>query len=372
MTDHLHTHTVTPSMSWQGPQGECPWCRAAAADDRAAEMAECYALHAGYEAGQKDAATPAPQGEAQPVAALVEVDRTPVCSKCWYYVDPTGGCMCGRKPLGEMMAEAHPSPAPEAGDLISRAASEAIDRAIARLQKLHEAAGRPEWDRIVAEEMRTALRALPAPVSAVDVSETASDKHQSDLASAEAQQATVSAGTVKPLVWEEYGECFSWKAPLFGAILVKRHWKGHWVVVWSTPGYSEVFVPGHFDRPEDAKAAAEARIITAIETPVSAWQGIDPSQAALDVLAERQRQISEEGWTPEHDDDHDRGELAAAAATYALSAAACCTVPHWRTWPFQGHWWKTTDDRRDLVKSGALILAEIERLDRAATEGGDV
>ena len=78
----------------------------------------------------------------------------------------------------------------------------------------------------------------------------------------------VSAGAVKPLVWEEYGECFSWKAPLFGAILVKRHWKGHWVVVWSTPGYSEVFVPGHFDRPEDAKAAAEARILSSIETAV--------------------------------------------------------------------------------------------------------
>ena len=29
MTDPLHTHAVTPSMSWQGPQGECPWCRAA-------------------------------------------------------------------------------------------------------------------------------------------------------------------------------------------------------------------------------------------------------------------------------------------------------------------------------------------------------
>ena len=28
MTDSMHTHIVTPSMSWQGPQGECPWCRA--------------------------------------------------------------------------------------------------------------------------------------------------------------------------------------------------------------------------------------------------------------------------------------------------------------------------------------------------------
>jgi hypothetical protein len=29
-------------------------------------------------------------------------------------------------------------------------------------------------------------------------------------------------------------------------------------------------------------------------------------------------------------------------------------------------WWKPTNRRRDLVKAGALILAEIERLDRAA------
>src|SRR6185369_13587313 len=37
------------------------------------------------------------------------------------------------------------------------------------------------------------------------------------------------------------------------------------------------------------------------------------TQAARDVLAERQRQIEKEGWTPEHDDQlHGLGELAAA------------------------------------------------------------
>lgn len=91
------------------------------------------------------------------------------------------------------------------------------------------------------------------------------------------------------------------------------------------------------------------------------------TQAARDVLAERQRQISVEGWTAEHDDQHIDGEIAAAAATYAMSAANCIVEqPFYRTWPWRNSWWKPSTTRRDLVKAGALILAEIERLDRAA------
>lgn len=33
-------------------------------------------------------------------------------------------------------------------------------------------------------------------------------------------------------------------------------------------------------------------------------------------------------------------------------------------------WWKPTNRRRDLVKAAALILAEIERLDRKDTPNG--
>ncbi len=40
------------------------------------------------------------------------------------------------------------------------------------------------------------------------------------------------------------------------------------------------------------------------------------SQAAQDVLAERQRQVEKEGWTPGHDDEHTDGSLAFAAACY--------------------------------------------------------
>lgn len=94
------------------------------------------------------------------------------------------------------------------------------------------------------------------------------------------------------------------------------------------------------------------------------------TQAARDVLAERQRQISAEGWTPEHDDEHDTGQMAAAASCYALLAEAGPHLASQRArpahWPWSLKWWKPGGTRRMLVKAGALILAEIERLDRAA------
>ena len=99
--------------------------------------------------------------------------------------------------------------------------------------------------------------------------------------------------------------------------------------------------------------------------------------AATDILAERQRQVSAEGWTPAHDDQHKNNDLAFAASCYAFHAAAASwdleddgipydSHPAPKQWPWDSSWWKPTDARRDLVKAGALILAEIERLDRAA------
>lgn len=90
------------------------------------------------------------------------------------------------------------------------------------------------------------------------------------------------------------------------------------------------------------------------------------SPALRDVAAERQRQITAEGWTPEHDDEHENGQLAAAAACYALFANMQVTTP--APWPWSLNWWKQSGQRRDLVKAGALILAEIERIDRSHKE----
>jgi hypothetical protein len=91
------------------------------------------------------------------------------------------------------------------------------------------------------------------------------------------------------------------------------------------------------------------------------------TKAAQDVLAERQRQISAEGWTPEHDDAHNNGELALAAGKYAGAAGGWTSLVGW---PWSQHWWKPGTPRRMLVKAGALILAEIERLDRKAGTSG--
>ncbi|MGS2975465.1 ead/Ea22-like family protein [Escherichia coli] len=90
--------------------------------------------------------------------------------------------------------------------------------------------------------------------------------------------------------------------------------------------------------------------------------------AILDVIAERQRQQSVEGWTPEHDNAYQNSELADAAACYAIHAhnQGFSTPAHW---PWSPDWWKQSGARRDLVKAGALILAEIERIDRAAGIG---
>lgn len=98
------------------------------------------------------------------------------------------------------------------------------------------------------------------------------------------------------------------------------------------------------------------------------------TKAECDVLDERRRQQEIEGWTHEHDDQHKNGEMPRAAGLYAISAGFAskylegetktCPVPD--GWPWAPEWWKPTNARRDLVKAGALILAEIERLDRAA------
>lgn len=84
----------------------------------------------------------------------------------------------------------------------------------------------------------------------------------------------------------------------------------------------------------------------------------------LEIEQERIRQQEQEGWTQEHDDAHTDGELAQAAATYALIGSnkpLSCATP---LWPWAPEWLKLTNRRRVLIKAAALIVAEIERLDR--------
>ena len=92
------------------------------------------------------------------------------------------------------------------------------------------------------------------------------------------------------------------------------------------------------------------------------------------IAAERQRQIEVEGWTAEHDAEHRGGDLTEAAICYAIAAASqargynsatSMRVPHMdrMRWPWDGPAWKPSEDPiRNLTKAGALIAAEIDRL----------
>ena len=97
------------------------------------------------------------------------------------------------------------------------------------------------------------------------------------------------------------------------------------------------------------------------------------------ISAERARQVSEEGWTPEHDDEHGSGELAMAACCYASPGRIFVRhdfargVSFGDPWPWGTRWDKrppqdcTAQERiRALSKAGALIAAEIDRLVRAS------
>ncbi|MFU7440439.1 hypothetical protein ACM730_14075 [Pseudomonas aeruginosa] len=107
-------------------------------------------------------------------------------------------------------------------------------------------------------------------------------------------------------------------------------------------------------------------VASALRRLLAAEPGTEVPQAWLDVQAERRRQITAEGWTPYHDDLYCAAELPRAAAAYILSGAND-EAP--AIWPFVAKWWKPRDARANYVRAGALILAEIERLDRAAAPG---
>lgn len=100
--------------------------------------------------------------------------------------------------------------------------------------------------------------------------------------------------------------------------------------------------------------------------------------AIKSVLAERQRQVDEEGWTALHDDEHAYGELSRAAAVYCLCSdkppvpGDVSEVHQSRKWDFNilkaiwpsGWVFNPKDRRSNLIRAAALILAEIERQDR--------
>ena len=123
-----------------------------------------------------------------------------------------------------------------------------------------------------------------------------------------------------------------------------------------------------FDRSEEKSEALQQRL-TVAEQRAGELERLIDSGAARDVLSERRRQIMEEHRLPSDDDDYTLGQLAWAASGYAAGStpshqAGGTLQP--TNWPWAPRWWKPGAPRQMLIKSGALILAEIERIDRAA------
>jgi hypothetical protein len=103
------------------------------------------------------------------------------------------------------------------------------------------------------------------------------------------------------------------------------------------------------------------------------------------IFGERNRQMNAEGWTPEHDDEHKLGELALAAVAYAspfpvkvkgpiIRPGHIFSEPTWvDPWPWDAQFDKREKHSRirKLEIAGALIAAEIDRLERAETRGAE-
>ncbi len=101
------------------------------------------------------------------------------------------------------------------------------------------------------------------------------------------------------------------------------------------------------------------------------------------IAAERERQISKEGWDASRDDDYIFDDLAVAASCYAQpdykrvywELDGISQSP--KDWPWEDSWWKpskdaTADGRlRELAKAGALIAAEIDRIMRCKEASHD-
>ena len=90
------------------------------------------------------------------------------------------------------------------------------------------------------------------------------------------------------------------------------------------------------------------------------------------LAAERYRQVHEEGYTAEHDAQHDPNDLPWAA--WSLLDAAVADGPVTdppKMWPWDADSWKPEHSQmRRLVIAGALIIAEIDRRLRADRENG--
>lgn len=160
------------------------------------------------------------------------------------------------------------------------------------------------------------------------------------------------------------------------AALPEGYTEGPWTCndmgdVRDAAGYTVLAGPGYPTRnarlialaPE--MAAMLVRCREALSAAEERGRSEERGAGVASIAAERQRQREVEGWTPEHDRRHGDFQLLDAAVCYLLA-------PHYRAsiwppdrWPWEPEAWKPSpnDRRRELVKAGALIAAEIDRMD---------
>jgi hypothetical protein len=90
----------------------------------------------------------------------------------------------------------------------------------------------------------------------------------------------------------------------------------------------------------------------------------------MPALAERLRQISEEGFHPLDDDEMGEGELARAACAYIRCSSAPAEAAD--LWPWPAQQLKPKSRRRNLIVAAALLLAELERLERSRERAEEI
>lgn len=81
---------------------------------------------------------------------------------------------------------------------------------------------------------------------------------------------------------------------------------------------------------------------------------------------ERKHQVNDLGYDAKHDDSYKDYELARAASCYATTAIFGPDEDVPLLWPWDDRFWKPKGHRHNCIRAVALLIAEIERIDRAA------
>lgn len=177
---------------------------------------------------------------------------------------------------------------------------------------------------------------------------------------------------------ENWTECFYLKSPLL--------WKNFLKEFDTKLTEARKACAKEADKAYKADAAAEARKATEAMIDTLLKETVDRNKILHEIAVERERQVKGEGYSPERDDKYVYGDLAKAGATFAFVATHryrneivdLQKVPFdscvWKCgfgefvrnlWPWNQHNLKFKSPKEDLIKAAALIVAEIERLERS-------